>query len=403
MRRPYSPRVLAHLAACCWIVAATLSAQAAVTDVLGAAVLGDLKPQLQALGPALAKTVASTYPVASASSSLVYRYDPAREAFVRSSGPLGPLFGERARTIGAGRADIALSYSYVSLDVIDGASFSSLENRARVKGNFLTVGTGGERLILADGRYTEFLPQRTTLDLDVDASIVALNATYGLSPAWDVNVFMPFVRSSLRFAVSGVIPDSRFPEFSLAADQTAPSPLEGSQSDSSFGVGDLLLRTKYVVHRREPLDLAVGLTLGLPTGDDEDLHGTGTWRVEPALIASRLFDGRWEPFINAAMAFDTKDVSRSVVRWVVGINAAVWEPITTAVAVLGRHDLSAQTDQIDVPFFFQIERSDQYDLALTGRWLATPNFVASINALIPLNEDGVRAGLIPTVQLEYVF
>src|SRR5262245_21622429 len=49
--------------------------------------------ELAPLGTVLANTVASTYPVASASSSVVYVYNPASETFDRQTGILGPIIG----------------------------------------------------------------------------------------------------------------------------------------------------------------------------------------------------------------------------------------------------------------------------------------------------------------------
>src|SRR5262249_14167525 len=69
--------------------------------------------ELAPIGSALANTVASTYPVASASSSETYAYNPALDMFERQPGVAGPIFGERAETIGRGQLNVAASYSYV--------------------------------------------------------------------------------------------------------------------------------------------------------------------------------------------------------------------------------------------------------------------------------------------------
>ncbi len=51
---------------------------------------------LAPIAPVLASTVASTYPVASASSSVVYAYNPALDTLERQTGVAGPISGERA-------------------------------------------------------------------------------------------------------------------------------------------------------------------------------------------------------------------------------------------------------------------------------------------------------------------
>ena len=76
--------------------------------------------ELAPLGPALASTVASTYPVASASSSFTYVYNPAFGTFERQTGVAGPIIGERAETIGRGQFNLTATYSYVRLTSING-------------------------------------------------------------------------------------------------------------------------------------------------------------------------------------------------------------------------------------------------------------------------------------------
>src|SRR5262249_44170630 len=146
------------------------------------------------------------------------------------------------------------------------------------------------------------------------------------------------------------------------------SPMAGtvtaSDSDASGGVGDILLRAKYVVRRGAPADLALGLGLSVPSGRTEDFQGTGRTLVEPLLIASRRLGQRLELLANAGADLDGADVSRSVLRWAVGGTATIVGPVAAAVVFLGRHELARQTDPIPFPFFFQIERNDIYDASV---------------------------------------
>src|SRR5437867_350699 len=93
----------------CWLT--PVAAYAGITSVLE-------DPRFRPLGlapiaPALANTVASTYPVASASSGVTYTYDPTVDTLVRQPGVAGPIIGERAETIGKGRFNFSASFSYV--------------------------------------------------------------------------------------------------------------------------------------------------------------------------------------------------------------------------------------------------------------------------------------------------
>jgi len=358
--------------------------------------------ELAPLGPALASTVASTYPVASASSTVLYAYNPATDTFKRSPGGLGPIFGERAETLGRGQMSFDLTYSFVDLATIDGKSLNDLVNAPSVKGRFLFFHVAGG-VTLKDGRFTTLLPVRAALDLDVSAHIVAPSFTYGLTPDLDVNLTVPVLRTSLGIRARTRIPDPRLPAFMLPAGDPRARVDVLSASATSEGVGDVLLRGKYVLRRGGPVDLAAGLGLSLPTGHADDFQGTGTTRVQPELIASRVLADRLELFANAGIDLNADAVERSVVRWAIGGTVRVIEQVAVPVVVLGRDELSAPAAAIPVPFFFQIERSDSFDASVGIRWRIARRAALSANAIVPLERGGLRADVIPTVQLEYAF
>src|SRR5262249_30049427 len=142
------------------LAAATPSQARNLTDVFKGSLgqiesLADL--QLSQIGPALANTVASTYPVASASSSIAYVFDPASDTFEGQARVLGPIFGERAETIGKGNLNVGVSYSYVNLKTINGDDLDDLVNKTSVNGRVASFPVPGG-VTLADGRFTNFLP-----------------------------------------------------------------------------------------------------------------------------------------------------------------------------------------------------------------------------------------------------
>jgi hypothetical protein len=357
---------------------------------------------LAPLGPALANTVASTYPVASASSSVTFVYNRELDTVERRPGPLGPILGERAETVGQGKFDLALTYSFVDLTTINGEPLGHLVNSPLVNGRFLFFPVpGGTKL--KDGRFTTELPVRVVLDIGVQAHIVSPSVTYGVTPDLDVNLTLPIVRTSLDLRTRSRIPDPRFPSFMLGPDNPLAGTDVQSASASSAGVGDLLLRAKYVVWRGEPVDVAAGLGLSLPTGRADDFQGAGTTRVEPGVIASRVF-GTWlELFGNAGIALDAEDVGRSVVQWAIGGTVMPIEQVAVPIVFLGRDELAAPADAIANPFFFQIERSDTVDASVGIRWQFADNAVVSANALVPLNRQGLRADVIPTFEVDCTF
>src|SRR5262249_25581615 len=121
------------------------------------------------------------------------------------------------------------------------------------------------------------------------------------------------------------------------------------------------------------------------------------------LILSRVFAQRVEPLVNAGIDINAEDASRSVVRWAVGATGLIAGPATGALGFLGRHELAPQRGQTRRPCFSRIERIDVFDVAVGIRYRFAERGVISANALVPLNEDGLRAEVIPTIEIEYVF
>jgi hypothetical protein len=383
----------------CWLGATPVLARG-IADVLRSPRFNHL--ELAPIAPALASTVASTYPVASASSSVTYVYNPELDAPERQPGVAGPIIGERAHTLGRGQFDMAATYSYVHLTSINGDDLSGLVNRRRVNGRTVVFPVPGG-LTLQDGRFTNFLPVHVNADLDVEAHIVAPSVTYGVTPDLDVNATLPLLHTRLSVTAKTQVPDPRFPKFALPPGD--PNAQQGSQSDSddSTGVGDLLLRAKQVLLRSEYVDAAAGLGLSLPTGSQDNLQGTGTTRIQPTLILSHTFANRVEPLLNVGLDYNANDVNRSVVRWAVGGTAQVVEPLAFTLVFLGRHELAPQGQPIATPFFFQLERNDQYDASVGLRWRFAEAGSVGLNAIVPLNSDGLRPDAIPTCEFEYAF
>jgi hypothetical protein len=355
---------------------------------------------LAPLGAALATTVASSYPVASASSSVLYEYNPALETFERRTGVAGPLFGERAETIGRGELNLGLAYSYIHFTTINGDDLGSLPSRRSVEGRILFI-PKPKNAVLRNGRFTTFLPVQVTADIDVTAHQLAASVTYGVTARLDVNLTVPLLHTSLDLTANGLAPDPRFPQFALQNGRTIP--VSPSGSADATGVGDVLLRAKYLIHDGAPVDVAAGLALALPSGNEDDFQGAGATRIQPALILSRLFTERFETFLNLGVDFNANDVNRSVVRWAVGGTAQVIEPLTIALTFLGRNELGAQAEPIRLPFFFQIERNDIYDASVGLRWRFAESGILSASVVLSLNRDGVRAVAIPTLDVEYAF
>jgi len=371
-----------------------------LADVFSSGQLAGL--EMEPIGPALANTVATTYPVASASSSVTYVYNPALESFERRTQVLGPIIGERAETIGKGQLNIGFSLSWVDISTVNGDDMGDLVNKASVGGRVVSFPVPGG-VTLADGRFSNFLPVLVHANIDVEANIGTPSITYGVTPDLDLNLSLPIMTTYLGVKITEDVPDPRLPEFALNPGDPNEQQLARSDSARATGFGDLLLRGKYVVHRGEPFDVAALLGVSFPSGNQDDFHGTGTYRLQPSLIMSRVIAERFEPLLNLGVDINADNVDRSAFRWAIGGTGKVVGPLTAAAVFLGRNEFNAQSDPIAAPFFFQIERNDVYDFSFGLRLLFAESGVVSANAIVPLNRDGLRADIIPTLQVEYAF
>jgi hypothetical protein len=376
------------------------------------------------IGPVLANTVASTYPVASASSSVTYTFNPQTEAFERQTRVLGPLIGERAETIGKGQLDIGVSYSGVDFSTINGNDLGDLVNRVGIDGQVVSFPVPGGVTLKPGpgegppGRFTNFLPVEVHANIDVEADIGTPSITYGVTPDLDVNLSLPLIKTYLNVKVNETVPDPRLPQFMLrdckpngppadpstcAANEIRPTTITRQAGGRATGFGDLLLRLKYVLLRDKPIDVAAGLGVSFPSGNPDNFQGTGTYQVQPALVVSKVIAERAEPFLNLGVNINADDVNRSSFRWAAGSTATVYGPLTAAAAFLGNNELNAQTEPIEAPFFFQINRNDYYNFSFGLRGLFAETGVVSANVIVPLNRDGLRADYIVTFGAEYAF
>jgi hypothetical protein len=386
-----------------------------LADVFNSGELAGL--EMGPIGPALANTVASTYPVASASSSVTYAFNPKTETFERRTRVLGPIIGERAETIGKGQLDIGVSLSLVDFSTINGDSLGDLVNQPSINGRVVSFPVPGG-VVLKDGRFTNFLPVEVHANINVQATIGTPSITYGLTPDLDVNLSLPLLETYLNVKVNETVPDPRLPQYMLRdcnasgpvddpntcqPGEIRPTTINVQAADRAVGFGDLLLRFKYILLRDKPVDLAAGLGVSFPSGNPDNFQGTGTYQVQPALIVSKVIAERFEPLLNLAVNLNANNVSRSSFRWAVGSTATLYGPLTAAAVFLGNNEFNAQTDPIEAPFFFQINRNDYYNFSFGLRCLFAETGVVSANVIVPLNRDGLRADYIPTLGVEYAF
>lgn len=359
---------------------------------------------------AVAVAFARSLPLPGASPGVTYSFDAASGTFRRDPVTFGQVYLDRAAPLGGGRLNVSFAYQYVRLEKLQGQDASDLGDPLPIP--------------IEDVLAAIEIPR-----LSVEAAVhqFLFSSTYGIGDDAEVGLAVPLAYTNMSVGAT-VDAAAITPEGELFL--VSESFEEGNQV---VGVGDVLLRGKYRFLAAEEFDLAAGLLLRFPSGNQDDLQGIGFFEVSPALLAStRVFEiapwARFQGHLNAAIGFDTEDVDASEARWGLGADWAIQDAVTLSLAVLGRNQFAdiaspesflfprCETDLItcaadpserdDVAPIFGLtgERPDYYNLSLGGRgavWQDTVFVFA--NVAIPLNDGFVRTAPIPLFGVEGTF
>ena len=212
----------------------------------------------------------TTFPTGTSAGGFTWTFDDTLHVPIRRSRSFGPMFAERPFTTGKGKLNVGAAFQHTTFSSIGGRSLTDLE--------FASIYASGDVY-----RY------RSSLDVQLDRTIVS--AAYGLHNKVDVAAIVPF--GSAR--VSGFA--SSYQVFEGRADE---SRTDGT--GSSFGIGDILLRTKVALMASDNFDAAAAVDIRLPTGDPEKLLGTGFTQARVMFIGGTTL-GSVNPHVNIAYTF----------------------------------------------------------------------------------------------------
>ena len=242
----------------------------------------------------------SGLPLPSPASGFTYRFDEDTGTFIRSTQSFGPILTERAETIGRGKTLFGYNVQVYSFDSLDGVSLGHVP--AVFKHDDVELGGGRTDVVDTDNSVKLSVSQFTGL------------VTFGLADRLDASVAIPIVRTHLALTSSAVI--RRFGTTRASAvhffeDPTIPGGIgdhrDFSADGTSTGIGDILVRAKGTVLRRGANAIAAGTEVRLPSGDEEDLLGSGAWGVKPFVVLSFSYK-RVSPHVNLGYQWNGRSV-----------------------------------------------------------------------------------------------
>ncbi|HUG54668.1 MAG TPA: transporter, partial [Vicinamibacteria bacterium] len=224
----------------------------------------------------------STFPLGSSSAGFTYTFDPALGVFNRSTDTFGPVFGERPVTAGKNKFSFGLSVLRATYDRFEGQDLRDGDIRL-ILTHQDTNADGSELNPWFEG---DVIASDLVLDLSNDTTV--LYANYGVSERLDIGVAIPYQRldvdARIRTSIQHLATEGD--PFVVHAFDDGSDDAEFRESGSAEGIGDIVLRGKYNFLRRSSLSLAAAVDLRLPTGDENDLLGSGATQVKTYLIGA---------------------------------------------------------------------------------------------------------------------
>jgi hypothetical protein len=341
-----------------------------------------------------AQSSLDSIPIPSGSASVAYTYDPKLETFVRWERPLTPSLSQNAYTSGKGVLTVGASYSYINYKRFDE---QPNDNTIFVIGTGLSVGDAGN------------IVQAQYLNFKLKENVVGVSLQYGLLDNLDFGVFIPIVdldfkaRSASMFV--GELPNGEFltlqgrivPQITdLTEDDFAKLPPELRLPGIAYkkqktDVGDIVLRTKMFFATLKGFDTGGQVNVSVPTGDSDNLIGTGSTRVDPRLLVSSS-SSKYSAHVNVGPHIDTDDSDLDRFDYTAGGEVQFGEHVTMLLDQVGRIEYSG--DKIK-----KFEIVPGIKVRLIG------NVVVGFNAIVPLVHEGLTTDFTPNVatDISYVF
>jgi hypothetical protein len=354
----------------------------------------------------------SNVPLGATSSGVTFTFEGGVP--VTTSVSAGPVFGERAQTLGKGRVLIGANATGVAFRSLRGVPLNGIVfDFAHDNGYAGDAGPTARGNPVFENDIFEVRP-----NFSVNVLVTSLYMTYGLLDRVDIGVAVPLVRTSVSGSSIGtVIPfGNGSPHF--FGDTTGGLPRLYSDTTfidgSATGVGDVAARVKINLHQSARAGFAILLDTRLPTGKEQDFLGSGTAAIRGLGIWSARL-GDFSPHGNVGYLSRSGARENDAVLTTLGFDQLLSPWATMAVDFVGEWLVGESrlqipgAVQIDSPFVRLVQPANipnQHDHvvnASVGFKFNTQGLTIVTNALMPLRKAGLQSNFIWTVGLERNF
>lgn len=359
-------------------------------------------------------TQLTSIPIPSPASGFLYSFDSSLGVYSRSGQSFGPIFAERAETIGKNKFLAGVSYQHFNFDRLDGLNIKKIPALFQHQ----------------PAENPEYQKDVITTDnaFDIQVGQTVAYFTYGMSDRLDISVAVPMASASVEIVSDATIrrigtstePDVHFFD----------SPFPGkdrqtfSAAGTASGIGDVLVRAKYTAVRWKNGALATGLDARLPTGDEYNFLGTGSVGARPFLALSYR-RGSFSPHLNLAYQWNGNSVlagnfqtgatgnQSDQIQMAAGFDLGITRKLTFAADYLGQQQL--QGNRVRLVNFraangtifpnVQVSRARLTQNAASLGMKVNPiaELLVTFNLLLALDDNGLRDRVSPMIGLSYTF
>lgn len=374
----------------------------------------DFQFNFSQFGTALVSQLVSV-PLPSPGGGFTYQFDSSLGVFQRTTQSFGPILAERADTVGARKVTFGFAYQRFNFDSVEGLDLNRIpavfqHDNAELLGGRQDVVTTVNSIAATVSQATAFV-------------------TMGITDRLDVSLAIPVVSTSLKIVSDATIhrlgtTNELTHFFRLANGDVGDRRLFTAQG-SATGIGDLVIRAKGALRKRASTELAVGVDVRVPTGDEMNLLGSGA----PGLNAFGVWSATYEkvaPHVNVGYRWNGSSVLAGnpaqgssahlpdQIGYALGSDVSVNSRLTLAFDVIGRWTIDAERLRAETfhaldgksTFPNIVFERDSFN-ALSGSVGMKSNlfdrFLLDINLLFKLDEHGLRDKVTPLVGFEYSF
>jgi hypothetical protein len=320
-------------------------------------------------------------PLTTSSGGFAYRFNSSLGTVERVTRGFGPFFVDRA--VAGGRRQASISATYRR------SEFLTLDSRNLRDGSLVTT---SNKFVDEPAPF-----DIETLNLNIETNTFTVFGTYGLTDELDIGVAVPVVQ--LR----------------LSGDRTntyrGASRIQARGQRDYIGIADIPVRVKLQFDRVAQWDLATNLEVRLPTGDPDNLNGSGRYAFTPSVIASRG-QGPFEAHLNAGVTIGGASNQLSAAA---AVAATVMDRVTFSAEALVRRisrlsrirevaEPNALFRGVDTIRLLPDDSAATTVAAVAGmRWNIAGTWLLNSYVVIPITSSGLVGRTAPVFSVDYSF